>query len=172
MNYNTGSTVKVRLYSGQIVTANIIDIVSRSAGRKIHIAYENATTVVNPAQIIEVAEAPAAEMHAPISPISVSAAPNSAFAGAAASKSAGVAAPVPNSAAVAARIPGSAAVAAAPAAAVRKRPTSQVVREIAEDYLQLARSNGATPDALRESNYRWLIKLADKIRAKSPLRPL
>ena len=169
MNYNTGSTVKVRLYSGQIVTANIIDIVSRSAGRKIHIAYENATTVVNPAQIIEVAEAPAAEMHAPIS---VSAGPNSTFAGAAASKSAGVAAPVPNSAAVAARIPGSAAVAAAPAATVRKRPTSQVVREIAEDYLQLARSNGATPDALRESNYRWLIKLADKIRAKSPLRPL
>ena len=168
MNYNTGSTVKVRLYSGQIVTANIVDIVSRSAGRKIHIAYENSTTVVNPAQIIEVAESPAAEMHAPIS---VSAAPNSAFPGAAASKSAAVTTPVPNSAGVAARIPGSAAVAAAPAA-VRKRPTSQVVREIAEDYLQLARSNGGTPDALRESNYRWLIKLADKIRAKSPLRPL
>jgi len=169
MNYNTGSTVKVRLYSGQIVTANIIDIVSRSAGRKIHIAYENSTTVVNPAQIIEVTEAPpVAETRVPSS---VSAAPNSAFAGAAASKSAAVAAPVPNSAGVAARIPGSAAVAAAPAA-VRKRPTSQVVREIAEDYLQLARSNGATPDALRESNYRWLIKLADKIRAKSPLRPL
>jgi hypothetical protein len=170
MNYNTGSTVKVRLYSGQIVTANIIDIVSRSAGRKIHIAYENSTTVVNPAQIIEVAEAPpVAETRVPSS---VSAAPNSAFAGAAASKSAAVATPVPNSAGVAARIPGSAAVAAAPAAAARKRPTSQVVREIAEDYLQLARSNGATPDALRESNYRWLIKLADKIRAKSPLRPL
>jgi len=62
MKYNTGSTVKVRLYSGRIVTANITDIVSRSAGRKIHIAYENATSVVNPAQIIEVAEAqPAAE---------------------------------------------------------------------------------------------------------------
>jgi hypothetical protein len=169
MNYNTGSTVKVRLYSGQIVTANIVDIVSRSAGRKIHIAYENSTTVVNPAQIIEVAESPAAEMHAPIS---VSAAPNSAFPGAAASKSAAVTTPVPNSAGVAAGIPGSAAVAAAPAAAVRKRPTSQVVREIAEDYMRLARSGGATPDALRESNYRWLIKLADKIRAKSPLRPL
>ena len=163
MNYNTGSTVKVRLYSGQIITANIIDIVSRSAGRKIHIAYENSTTVVNPAQIIEVAEAPVAETRVPSS---VSAAPNSAFPGPAA-----VAAPVPNSAGVAARMPGSAAVAAAPAA-VRKRPTSQIVREIAEDYLQLARSNGTTPDALRESNYRWLIKLADKIRAKSPLRPL
>ena len=56
MKYNTGSTVKVRLYSGRIVTANITDIVSRSAGRKIHIAYDNATGVVNPAQIIEVAE--------------------------------------------------------------------------------------------------------------------
>jgi hypothetical protein len=132
MKYNTGSTVKVRLYSGRIVTANITDIVSRSAGRKIHIAYENATSVVNPAQIIEVAEAPpAAET------LSAEAVP-----------------------------------AATPAAAIRKRPTSQVVREIAEDYLQLARNGGATPDALRESNYRWLIKLADKIRAKSPLRPL
>jgi hypothetical protein len=135
MKYNTGSTVKVRLYSGQIVTANITDIVSRSAGRKIHIAYDNATGVVNPAQIIEVAEAPPA---APIVVATAAAAPTT----------------------------------AAPAAALRKRPTSQVVREIAEDYLQLARNGGATPDALRESNYRWLIKLADKIRAKSPLRRL
>ena len=128
MKYNTGSTVRVRLYSGRIVTANITDIVSRSAGRKIHIAYENATSVVNPAQIIEVAEAqPAAE-----TPIAE----------------------------------------ADSAVAIRKRTTSQIVREIAEDYLQLARNGGATPDALRESNYRWLIKLADKIRAKTPLRPL
>ena len=128
MKYNTGSTVKVRLYSGRIVTANITDIVSRSAGRKIHIAYDNATGVVNPAQIIEVAET---------LPVEQSRAPD-----------------------------------AAPASAVRKRPTSQVVREIAEDYLQLARNEGGTPDTLRESNYRWLMKLADKIRAKSPLRPL
>jgi hypothetical protein len=128
MKYNTGSTVKVRLYSGRIVTANITDIVSRSAGRKIHIAYENATSIVNPAQIIEVAEAqPAAE-----TPIAE----------------------------------------AASAVAIRKRTTSQIVLEIAEDYLQLAGNGGATPDALRKSNYRWLIRLADKIRAKSPLRPL
>ena len=132
MKYNTGSTVKVRLYSGQIVTANITDIVSRSAGRKIHIAYDNATSVVNPAQIIEVAEAPPTAQK----PIAESAP------------------------------------AAPPAAAIRRRPTSQVLREIAEDYLRLARNGGATPDALRESNYRWLRKLADKIRAKSPLRPL
>ena len=132
MNYNTGSTVKVRLYSGRIVTANITDIVSRSAGRKIHIAYENVTSVVNPAQIIEVAETPPAAETL-----------------------------------IAETVP-----AAAPAAAIRKRPTSQVVREIAEDYLRLARSGGAKPDALRESNYRWLVKLADKIRAKSPIRPL
>jgi len=131
MKYNTGSTVKVRLYSGRIVTANITDIVSRSAGRKIHIAYENATSVVNPAQIIEVAEAPPAAETL-----------------------------------IAEAVP------AAAAAAIRKRPTSQVVREIAEDYLRLAGSGGVTPDALRESNYRWLLKLADKIRAKSPLRPL
>jgi len=128
MKYNTGSTVKVRLYSGRIVTANITDIVSRSAGRKIHIAYENATSVVNPAQIIEVAEAQLAA-ETPIAE-------------------------------------------AASAVAIRKRTTSQIVREIAEDYLQLARNGGATPDALRESNYRWLIRLADKIRAKTPLRPL
>jgi len=128
MKYNTGSTVKVRLYSGRIVTANITDIVSRSAGRKIHIAYENATSVVNPAQIIEVAEAQLAA-ETPIAE-------------------------------------------AASAVAIRKRTTSQLVLEIAEDYLQLARNGGATPDALRESNYRWLIRLADKIRAKTPLRPM
>ena len=121
---------------------------SRSAGRKIHIAYDHVTGVVNPAQIIEVAEAP---------PVEQARVPDAAH---------GVAPAAAQGATPAATL------GAAPAAAVRKRPTSQVVREIAEDYLQLARSSGGTLDATRESNYRWLIKLADKIRAKSPLRPL
>jgi hypothetical protein len=40
MEYKEGSTVKVRLYSGQEVTAEITAIVSNSAGRKIRIVYE------------------------------------------------------------------------------------------------------------------------------------
>ena len=159
MDYNTGSHVKVRLYSGQIVDANITSIVSRSAGRKIHIAYEGATGVVNPAQIIEVTQAhatspkelahaqphvqPREHTHAPVStaPRNVTHA----------------AAPPPKNVA-------------------RKLTTSQIVRNIAEDYRQLAASvdskssDGKSGD-LRDSNYHWLIKLADKIRAKSPLRP-
>jgi hypothetical protein len=57
MDYSVGSPIRVRLYSGQIVDANITAIVSRSAGRKVHIAYGNATAIVNPAQIIEVVQA-------------------------------------------------------------------------------------------------------------------
>ncbi len=111
MNYAVGSPIRVRLYSGQIVDANITAIVSRSAGRKIHIAYGNVNTAVNPAQIIEVGQAQ----------------PN---------EDAG------------------------------KRTTSQIVREIANDYRHLATEAHGRSDALRESNYRWLIKLADKIAAK------
>ena len=116
MKYHTGSTVKVRLYSGQIVDANITAIVSRSTGRKIHISYGGTTGVVNPAQIIEVTQ------------------------------------PLPDDAG-------------------RKLTTSQIVREIAEDYLHLAGNREGQPDPRRESNYHWLLKLADKIKAKSPLRP-
>src|SRR5258707_5734456 len=54
MDYNVGSLVRVRLYSGQIVDANISAIVSRSTGRKIHITYGNVTAIINPAQIIDV----------------------------------------------------------------------------------------------------------------------
>jgi hypothetical protein len=54
MDYSVGSLVRVRLYSGQVVDANITDIVSRSTGRKIHITYGNTTAIINPAQIIDV----------------------------------------------------------------------------------------------------------------------
>jgi hypothetical protein len=116
MKYNTGSTVKVRLYSGQIVEANITSIVSRSAGRKIHIDYGGVKGVVNPGQIIEVTEAP-------------------------------------------------------PKGGMLKLTTSQIVRDIAEDYLHLAAGANGKADELRERNYLWLIRLADKIKSKGPLRP-
>jgi hypothetical protein len=54
MNYSVGSLVRVRVYSGHFVDANITAIKSRSAGRKIHIVYGNVTAAINPAQIIEV----------------------------------------------------------------------------------------------------------------------
>jgi hypothetical protein len=165
MEYNTGSHVKVRLYSGQIVDANITSIVSRSAGRKIHIAYDGTTGVVNPAQIIEVTQAhtppprelPQLQPHAQVqlqpaelthahSPVSIPART------------------IPR------------AVASVPAKhAARKLTTSQIVRNIAEDYRRLATESDAKSDGKskhqHESNYRWLIKLADRIKAKSPIRP-
>jgi hypothetical protein len=111
MHYAVGSPIRVRLYSGQIVDANITAIVSRSAGRKIHIAYGNMHTTVNPAQIIEVGQ------------------------------------PQPKEDA-------------------GRRTTSHIVREIAEDYRHLATEAHGKADALRDGNYRWLIRLADKIAAK------
>jgi hypothetical protein len=54
VKYQVGSRVRVRLYSGHIVDANIAAIKSHSTGRKIHIVYGNVTAVINPAQIIEV----------------------------------------------------------------------------------------------------------------------
>jgi hypothetical protein len=58
MDYSVGSLVRVRLYSGQIVDANITAIVSRSTGRKIHITYGSVTASINPAQTIDVAMLP------------------------------------------------------------------------------------------------------------------
>jgi hypothetical protein len=54
MDYSVGARVKVRLYSGQTVEAEITAITSQSAGRKVQIVYGNATTAINPAQIIEI----------------------------------------------------------------------------------------------------------------------
>jgi hypothetical protein len=110
MDYSVGSLVRVRLYSGQIVDANITGIKSHRAGRKIHIVYGNVSTVINPAQIIEVQMLPKNGT---------------------------------------------------------KRPsTSQVLREIAEDYRHLAADTHGKTDDLRTKNYHWLVKLADKIAAK------
>jgi hypothetical protein len=110
MDYSVGSIVRVRLYSGHIVDANITAIKSHRAGRKIHIVYGNVTAVINPAQIIEVQMLPKD--------------------------------------------------------GAKRLSTSQVLREIAEDYRHLAaEAHGNTGD-LRTKNYHWLIKLADKIAAK------
>jgi hypothetical protein len=54
MDYNVGSRVKVRLYSGQVVKAEITAITNQSTGRKVQIIYGSVTVSVNPAQIIEV----------------------------------------------------------------------------------------------------------------------
>jgi hypothetical protein len=61
MDYSVGSLVRVRLYSGQIVDANITGIKSLRTGRKIHIIYGGVTATINPAQIIEVEMLPKAE---------------------------------------------------------------------------------------------------------------
>ena len=54
MDYNAGSRVRVRLYSGKVVEAEITAITNQSTGRKVQIVYGSVTTSVNPAQIIEV----------------------------------------------------------------------------------------------------------------------
>jgi hypothetical protein len=54
MDYIVGSRVRVKLYSGKIVEAEITAIVDQSAGRKIRVFFEKASVVINPEQIIEV----------------------------------------------------------------------------------------------------------------------
>jgi hypothetical protein len=54
MDYNVGSRIRVRLYNGEIVEAEITAITNRSTGRKVQIVYDNVTTSINPAQITEV----------------------------------------------------------------------------------------------------------------------
>ena len=54
MYYSVGSRIRVRLYSGKVVEAELTAIVNQSAGRKIRIFFENASVVINPEQIIEV----------------------------------------------------------------------------------------------------------------------
>jgi hypothetical protein len=48
------SRIRVRLYSGKIVEAETTAITNQSAGRKVQIHYGSVTTMMNPAQIIEV----------------------------------------------------------------------------------------------------------------------
>jgi hypothetical protein len=54
MDYSVGSRVRVKLYSGKVVEAEITAIVNQSTGRKIRIFFEKASVLINPEQIIEV----------------------------------------------------------------------------------------------------------------------
>jgi hypothetical protein len=54
MDYSVGSRVRVKLYSGKIIEAEITAITNQSAGRKVQIVYGSVTAPVNPAQITEV----------------------------------------------------------------------------------------------------------------------
>jgi hypothetical protein len=114
MHYSVGSLIRVRLYSGQIVDANITAIKSHRAGRKVHITYGGVIAAINPAQIIDV------EM--------------------------------------------------LPKDGPRKLTTSEVLREIADDYQRLAADAHGQTDEERTKNYHWLIKLADKIAAKVKMK--
>jgi hypothetical protein len=54
MDYSAGSRIRVRLYSGKVVEAEITAITNQSTGRKLQIVYGNVTASINPAQITEV----------------------------------------------------------------------------------------------------------------------
>jgi hypothetical protein len=54
MDYSVGSRIRVRLYSGKVVEAEITAITNQSTGRKLQIVYGNVTASINPAQITEV----------------------------------------------------------------------------------------------------------------------
>jgi hypothetical protein len=54
MDYSVGSRVRVRLYNGKEVEAEITAITNQSAGRKVQIVYGNVTASINPAQITAV----------------------------------------------------------------------------------------------------------------------
>jgi hypothetical protein len=56
VDYNVGSRVRVKLYNGKVVEAEITAITNQSTGRKLQIVYGNVTTSINPAQITEVLE--------------------------------------------------------------------------------------------------------------------
>jgi hypothetical protein len=45
----------------------------------------------------------------------------------------------------------------------QKLSTSEILREIAEDYLNLAKEADGKADYMRTRNYLWLRKLADRI---------
>ena len=54
MDYSVGCRVRVRLYSGKVVEAEITAIVNQSAGRKIQIVYGSLTASISSEQIIQV----------------------------------------------------------------------------------------------------------------------
>jgi hypothetical protein len=51
MDYSIGSRIRVRLYSGKEVDAEITAITNQSTGRKLQIVYGKLTASINPAQI-------------------------------------------------------------------------------------------------------------------------
>ena len=53
-DYSVGSRIRVRLYSGKVVKAEITAITNQSTGRKLQIVYGNVTASINPAQIAEI----------------------------------------------------------------------------------------------------------------------
>ena len=54
MDYSVGSRIRVRLYNGKIVEAEITAITNQSTGRKLQIVYGSVTASINPAQITEI----------------------------------------------------------------------------------------------------------------------
>jgi hypothetical protein len=54
MDYSIGSRIRVRLYSGKIIEAQITAITNQPASRKVQILYGSVTASINPAQITEV----------------------------------------------------------------------------------------------------------------------
>jgi hypothetical protein len=57
MDYSVGSRIRVRLYGGKVVEAEITAITNQSTGRKVQIVYGNVTALINPGQITEVLSA-------------------------------------------------------------------------------------------------------------------
>jgi hypothetical protein len=54
MEYSVGTRVRVKLYGGKIIEAEITAIVNQSTGRKIRISFGKESVAINPEQIIEV----------------------------------------------------------------------------------------------------------------------
>jgi hypothetical protein len=54
MDYSVGSRIRVKLYSGKVVEAQITAITNQPIGRKLQIVYGSVTASINPAQITEV----------------------------------------------------------------------------------------------------------------------
>jgi len=115
VDYNVGSRIKVRLYSGKFVEAKITAITNQSTGRKLQIVYGNVTASISPAQITDV-------LPSEIGPKKEK--------------------------------------------EMRSLPTSKLLRELAEDYLHLAADADGKVDGLRKRNYKWLVKLSERLRTE------
>lgn len=54
MEYLVGSRVRVKLYSGKEVEAEVVAIINQISGRKVQIRFGGVTILISPEQIIEV----------------------------------------------------------------------------------------------------------------------